>query len=274
VCYQKKWPLISADYRFLPQAKAEGLLEDISAAYYFAWTWRSDSRRVIVGGASAGFFLATLTAHHLTPKPLALLSITGISTFQHPFFSSSTLLTPKPLTDENMAPHLNMDGPIATRTAAGPTPFVLERLTSSGAKNTDYVPPKPEDEDARNGPGYSRGMLYDYYLYHNKFPVLVGSIDPGYGPVFVESGEEKKLAPGKEDWPPTVIIHGDDDYDVSMDVSEHMVNALGEERVSLFLAGGQGHLFEREWFLEDEEDAMGAVRDAVERLVAIVQGTS
>jgi acetyl esterase/lipase len=58
VWYQRRWPLISASYRLLPQTGGKGLLEDASAAYKFARSWRSEStddqRNVIVGGASAG----------------------------------------------------------------------------------------------------------------------------------------------------------------------------------------------------------------------------
>lgn len=58
VCYQRKWSLISPSYRLLPQAGGQGLLEDASAAYEFARSWKLNGsetkRRVIVGGASAG----------------------------------------------------------------------------------------------------------------------------------------------------------------------------------------------------------------------------
>ncbi|TDZ20085.1 hypothetical protein Cob_v007308 [Colletotrichum orbiculare MAFF 240422] len=103
VCVRNKWPLISASYRLLPQAKASGLLEDAKAAYDFTRRWEitdesAPKRKVNVGGGSAGFFMAALTAHHLTPTPIALLSITGITTFRHHFFNSSVLLTPEPVT--------------------------------------------------------------------------------------------------------------------------------------------------------------------------------
>src|SRR4051794_28850035 len=42
--------------------------------------------------ADAGGWLAALTAHHLQPPPLVLMSISGACTVHHPFFSSSTLL--------------------------------------------------------------------------------------------------------------------------------------------------------------------------------------
>ncbi|PKS05992.1 hypothetical protein jhhlp_007825 [Lomentospora prolificans] len=263
-CYQRKWTLISADYRLLPQVKAQGLLEDASAAYNFARSWRGSCRRVIVAGASAeGFVMAALTAHHLKPQPLALFGITPITTFQHPFFTSSILLTPEPLTAEYMGCTLDPNGPVISRYDNGPTPFDIERLTPSGEKHPEYVVPEkmPLDDP--------RCYLYGYYLNHNQFPSLVGSVDSGYGAVCPEA-EEPPLR--NKEWPPTVIFHGDDDYDVSMDVSVHMAQSLGEHRIKVFLAEGQGHLFECEWFLEEEDPAMAAVREALECLTDIAEG--
>lgn len=46
--------MISAAYRLLPQAGAKDLLEDVTAAFEFTKSCKSESRGVIVGGASAG----------------------------------------------------------------------------------------------------------------------------------------------------------------------------------------------------------------------------
>lgn len=57
-CMQRKWTLISASYRFLPQSGDSGLVQDALAAYKFAQSWKADgvgqNRQVIIGGASAG----------------------------------------------------------------------------------------------------------------------------------------------------------------------------------------------------------------------------
>lgn len=212
--------------------------------------------------------MATLAAHHLQPPPLALFGITPITTFQHPFFSSSILLTPEPLTPELMGSTLDPNGPVLHHLENGPTPFDPDRLTSAGTKNPHYVNPVEMPLD------HPRCFQYGYYLNHNEFPSLVGAVDPGYGPVCPEA-EEPPLR-GKP-WPPTVLIHGDDDYDVSMDVSVHMAQSLGEDRIKLLLAEGQGHLFESESFLEDDgegAEAMAVVREAVDCLAAIVSGSS
>ncbi|SPO01535.1 uncharacterized protein DNG_04208 [Cephalotrichum gorgonifer] len=257
-CFRRKWPLISAAYRFLPQALTAGLLEDVTAAYEFAKSWKPESRGVVLGGASAGFFMATLVVHHnLAPPPLALLSITGITTHQHEFFRSSVLLTPEPIPEAAVAGHLDPSGPIVVGKGApdDPVVFTLDKLTPDGAKNPAYTAPVQAPLDP-----YRRGCLYEYYLHRNAFPALVADIDPGF---------ESASTSGRS-WPPTVIIQGDDDYSVSMDVSVHMRDMLGEDRVKLFLAKGQGHLFEAASWWEDDGAGMDAVREAIAALDTIV----
>lgn len=195
--------------------------------------------------------MATLIAHHnLAPSPLALLSITGIPTFQHPFFSSSVLLTPQPPTPTSVSPLLSRPVSVGTPMSSRHPVFTLDKLTPPGGKNPEYTPPKKEGE-GEEAPG-----LYEYYLYHNEFPSLVRPIDPGY--------------PAPRAWPPTVIIHGNDDYDVSVDVSLHMQEALGEVKVKLFVAEGQGHLFDEGSWWEDGGPGMEAVREGLGCLGGIV----
>lgn len=194
--------------------------------------------------------MTTLTAHHnLAPPPLALLSITGIPTFQHPFFSSSVLLHPEPLSPSDVSPLLSRPVSVGTPIPGRPAVFTLGKLTPDGTKNPEYSPPAQAEE----APG-----LYGYHLYRNEFPSLVGAVDPGYKP-----GRQR-------DWPPTVMIHGNDDYEVSVDVCLHMHEVLGEDRVKVFVAEGQGHLFEEGSWWEDEGAEMVAVREAVECLEGIV----
>ncbi|KAI3541573.1 hypothetical protein CSPX01_07381 [Colletotrichum filicis] len=268
VCFKNQWTLISASYRMLPQAKASGLLQDATDAYSFALRWAitnelAPNRKVIVGGSSAGFFIASLTAHHLHPTPLALLSITGITTFRHPFFSSSVLLTPEPITEAQMSHHLSAPVSIGVTSANNPQVFHVEKILPDGAKNTAFVlPPLPISDDG-NCDEFPRGCLYDYYLYRNEFLNLVGEIDPGYEWAESEMGESRAAA-----WPPTTIIQGDADEDVDLSVSTHMVHCLGDSKVKLFLAEGQPHLYEATRFIEDDMSGMDAVRQAVSNLEA------
>ncbi|KAL6907239.1 Alpha/Beta hydrolase protein [Trichoderma evansii] len=260
-CIQRKWTLISPTYRLLPQAGGDGLLQDASAAYEFARNWNTlpgSQRRVIVGGASGGFFMAAIIAHQCEPKPLALLSIQGINTFHHRFFNSSRLedIPPSKMEKFITGPMKSGDDMRQDESA-----FVLDKLTPDGAKNLNYSPPKTESAD----PGVYRGMLYDYYTFNNSFVDIVGSVDPGY--------QWAKLPDAKDrvaQWPKTVIFHGNNDPDVELNVSEDMRDCLGEDKVTLIIADGQPHLYELEKFIEDDAPGMDVVRQAVARLDEIV----
>jgi pimeloyl-ACP methyl ester carboxylesterase len=216
-----------------------------------------------------GFFTAAVVAHHCEPSPLALLSIEGINTFRHPFFNSSTLLTPEPLDDGAMAAFTEPGPAVIGVTPAGARgAFKLDKLRLDGSKNTSYrdpTPPSPPDEDA-SAP--SRGALYDYYIYKNAWLDLVGDIDRGYEWAKDDTPEAKtRLAK----WPPTVIFHGNADEDVPLSVSEQMRDCLGTDKASLFVVDGQPHLFELTKFIEDDLPEMEVVRTAVKRLDGIVR---
>ncbi|KAH7163412.1 Alpha/Beta hydrolase protein [Dactylonectria estremocensis] len=266
-CRQRQWPLISAGFRQMPQVGARGLLDDVTAAYKFAREWQATEgreRRVIVGGASGGFLTAALVAHHCTPPPIALFSISGIATFRHPFFNSSTLLTPEPLADADMAPVIALPLAVGKTPAGSPSAFVLDKLLADGSKNPDYQPP---EEARRDETKPTRGALYDYYIYKNAWVDLLGEVDVGYDWARDASNKARLEA-----WPPTVIFHGDDDPDVPLDVSQQVQKSLGKDKVKIFVAEGQSHLFELISFVEDDGPGMGAVRDAFEYLGGIVAG--
>ena len=207
--------------------------------------------------------MATITAHHLAPKPLALLSITGIPTFQHPFFNSSFLIPPEPISEEEVEPFLG--GPATVgKTPYPPSVFYLERLLESGAKNPDFEEPKEVlGMDPSQDP--NRGLLYDYYLYLNAYEPLVSSVDPGY-----EWASQESQASRLAEWPVTVLIQGDADDDVKMDVCVDVARWLGDEKGRIYIAKGQGHLFEMSKFLEDKTPGMEAVRQALHALDAAV----
>jgi acetyl esterase/lipase len=265
VCLQRGWPLISASYRLMPQPGGAGLVEDVSAAYAFAQAYQAPagkSRRVIVGGASAGFFMTTLVAHHCSPPPLALLSICGIASFTHPFFTSSTLLS-DPIPDGALDEHIAGPPVVGVSDPATVSIFSPEMLLPDGFPNRAYVapapPPKPELPPGR----YERGMLYEYYTARNAWAGLLGpDVDPGYAWALDTNPEARAR---RARWPRTSIFHGDADVPVPLGVSEEMRRCLGD-RVRLFVAPGMDHLFEQKSFIEDEGAEMDAVRAAVRAL--------
>ena len=196
--------------------------------------------------------------------PLALLSLEGINTFHHPFFTTSTQLTPEPIPASEVSHLLQKDPPIMGPLSPGdPKAFYVDSLLADGSKNPDFKrepqPPAPEDDGKRES-----GELYDYFLYTNHFPVLLGDTDPGFSVPSSNPDAEKVLAR----WPPTVVIHGDDDYDVPFSCSKDMQTALGEDKVQLIVAPGQGHLFDLTLFLEDKNEIVLEAVKLVDEIVA------
>jgi acetyl esterase/lipase len=260
---KRRWPLVSASYRLLPQVGGEGLLEDATAAYRFARSWKfggrdsSVERQVIAAGSSAGFFLATLIAHHLTPKPLALLSASGIPTFRHPFFTSPTLPSLEPIADRDI------DRLVAEPVSVGTSPssvFLTDMLLNSGLKNPEYRPHGAAELDTERRVT-NRGMLYIHYLQRNLFMPLVGGVDPGFEWAS-NPAAKAKLA----DWPFTILLQGDHDEDVDWGVCDSVAKSLGPAKAKIFIAAGQGHRFGRESFLEDNDPGMDQVLSAVKEL--------
>lgn len=77
-----------------------------------------------------------MTAHHLQPQPLALLSITGIATFRHPFFNSSTLIQPEPFAKIQVQKYLDEPVSVGSKPDADSMVFFLDSLTETGAKKS------------------------------------------------------------------------------------------------------------------------------------------
>ncbi len=220
-----------------------------------------------------GFFLATLIAHHLTPKPLALLSITGISTFRHSFFNSSYLIPPEPI------PELDVEQYLREPVSAGHSifdpsaVFYPDQLLPDGSRNPDFV--RPAKVPAKYNQDPNRGLLYDYYLYENMFLALVDNVDVGFD--WAEDGTEEGRAKLRE-WPVTVFVHGSGDDDVAPAVCQDAARKLGPGKGIYIEAKDQPHLFERTKYLEEieqgeaGENPLRAVAKATAELDRIVQG--
>jgi hypothetical protein len=164
-----------------------------------------------------------------------------------------------------MSPYTSEPVSIGTSPCGTPLAQSLDKFLLAGTFDIDDQP-LATAESAASNEEYPRGCLYDYYLYHNKFVDLVGEIDPGYEWVEEQSQNEKRAQ-----WPPTVAIQGDDDDDVSPDVTKYMETSLGNDKVTVCWAKGQGHLFESAKLLDDPTESMNSVRGAVEQLDKIVE---
>lgn len=201
---------------------------------------------------------------------MALLGICGVYTFQHPFFESSTLLLPEPIEDADVAEFISRPMEVGKQAAGSPATFTLDKLLPDGSKKADYeAAPQAPPPVTQDPPKHPRGDLFEYYVYKNAWPGLVGDVDAGYAWA-KEPGSGRRV----EGWPPTILIHGDADLHVPLECAEQMRECLGGGKVGLFVANGQRHLFERLCFLEDDEPGMSAVRDALKCFDDIVAAAS
>ncbi|KAK9417670.1 hypothetical protein SUNI508_01427 [Seiridium unicorne] len=149
-----------------------------------------------------------------------------------------------------MLPFINGPVEIGATPAYDKAAFSVHQILSSGQKNTDYsAPERPTGNPPSNG--WDRGCLYDYYLYRNAYLSLVGDVDPRYE-------QFKDNADRLKSWPLPILIQGNKDYNVSVNVTLHTIEKLGSTKAKLFLADKQGHLFEATSFLEDDTAAMDA----------------
>lgn len=281
----------------LPQAGADGILADTLDALRLASGHRplpkegsheamhqprdveATRRPVVAIGASSGFSLPVMAVQSLLksldrslPLPAALVSFSGITTFQHPFFKSSTLLTPQPVTDEEVAQFVRPGEAVVGKVQPYDTMvFHTDMLDREGRKNASFTrPAKPEwpegaEADREDKYWQARSMLYDYYLYKNEYPVMMADVDPGFEWAKDEANAERKKA-----WPPTIIIHGDKDVDVDLALATHMVECLGEDKVKLILAKNQEHMPGLTKFLEDDNGGMDAIRQSLSELDKIL----
>lgn len=214
-----------------------------------------------------GFFNSTLIINNCSPPPIALLGICGLHTFRHPFYNSSTLLLPEPIEDEDVAEFISRPIEVGKQEVGSTASFALDKLLPDGSKNPNYKAPQaPVIQDP---PKHPRGHLYEYYVYKNAWLDLVGDIDAGY--TWAKDPSNRRRV---ENWPPTVLIHGDADLHVPLNSAEQMRECLGDDKVRLFVANGLHHLYETFYFLEDDEPGMSAVRDALECLDGIVAAAS
>ncbi len=207
--------VIAADYRLGPETKLPEIVADVRDA----WNWieregpskfEIDPGRVAVVGHSAGAYLAQLTGTILRrPPPAALVSFYGYNDLTAEWCRTpGQFATTRPVSEEAAR------GSVGTRPLAG----------------TNFA--------------HQRWQYYTYLRQHAAWVKEIGGFEPGdpaarpYSPIF-------NLNP---DYPPTLLIHGDQDTDVPVSQSEAMDQALtrlGVHHQFLKLAG-KPHAFDND----------------------------
>lgn len=227
--------VVAVDYRLAPETKLDGILEDLDDAH--AWLRSEgprlglDTDRLAVVGHSAGGYLALMAGRRFRPRPRAVVSFYGYGDVSGDWYSR-----PDPFYGRD--PEVSRD----------------EAYRAVGQK------PLAQGDEAR------RFVFYRYCRQRGLWPSLVTGHDPDREPKAFDPLCPVRSVP--RDYPPTLLLHGDQDRDVPYARSVEMAGALAGQGVAheLFPLPGHGHVFD----LEGAGMRDPLVAHAFERVVAFL----
>jgi acetyl esterase/lipase len=211
-CAKTGYILASIDYRLAPETQLPEIIEDLEDA--FAWIaekgpdlFHADPKRIAVVGGSAGGYLTLTAGFRARPRPVALVSLWGYGDLIGDWYSTPS-----------------------------PHPVHQSKLSREEAYKQVSGPPV-SDARQRQGNG---GAFYQFCRQHGLWPQAVSGWDPRlekekfdpYMPV-------KNVSP---EYPPTLLIHGEEDTDVPHAQSLDMAAALKQAQVEhelISITGGE-----------------------------------
>ena len=202
--------VVSVDYRLAPETKLPGILEDLDDAYRWVRSegpklFRIDPDRIAVVGHSAGGYLTLAAGYRFRPRPRALVSFYGYGDIAGDWYSKPSLFySQQPAVSKGEA-HAAV-GKVAISGSSGPN---------------------------------QRGRFYLYCRQQGLWPKEVVGRDP-----IAEPKAFDPFCPVRNvtvDYPPTLLLHGDQDTDVPFEQSEQMAAELkrqGVEHEFIRIPGG------------------------------------
>ena len=185
------YALVSIDYRLAPETKLPGIIGDVRAA----WDWLHneapgrfavDPSRTAVVGHSAGGYLTLMTGFCVEPRPSALVSFYGYGDIIGPWYSE-------------------------------PDPFYCRQdaVPESEARAAVQDRPLPNSDGTTD-----RGRFYLWCRQNGRWPIEVAGFDPSTDPdAFIPYSPVQNVT---ADYPPTLLLHGQQDTDVPHDLSAMM----------------------------------------------------
>ncbi len=208
------YTVVSIDYRLAPETKLPAILEDVQDPYHWVITqgpelFNINPDRIAVIGNSGGGYLTLMTGLIVHPRPKALVSFYGYGDIVGDWYS-------RPDTHYNEEPAVSME---EARKVVGGT------VITAGEFNP-------------------RWQFYIFCRQQGLWLKEVTGYDPHTEPEAFES-----LCPVRhvtQDYPPTLLLHGDKDMDIPCELSKQMAAALNEHHVphQLIMMNGMGHLFD------------------------------
>jgi acetyl esterase/lipase len=199
------WTVVSIDYRLAPESLLPAIIEDLQDA--FRWVReegpalfgvdavRVDAQRIAVVGHSAGGYLSLMAGCCIDPRPRAIVSFYGYGDVVGDWYSK-------------------------------PDPFYCRQSTVS--KEQAYAAigrvPIADAQDVR-----AESPIYLYCRQNGLWPNVVGGHDPAQAPeFFAPYCPLQNVGP---DYPPTLLLHGDQDTDVPYEQSVLMAAELSRQGI-------------------------------------------
>jgi acetyl esterase/lipase len=232
--------VVAPGYRLAPESTLPDILADVHDA--IAWVREDgpglfgiDPARVALVGHSAGAYLTLLAGCTVQPRPQALVAFYGYGDIVGPWYSA-----PSPFYCQQ--PRISAD---EANAVVGTAPLAGSQLGEAGAPD--------------------RFRFYLYCRQRGFWPQAVTGYDPVTDrAVFVPFCPVEQVA---ADYPPTLLLHGDEDTDVPYEQSVAMAKALADMGVAhdlITIPGGE-HVFDRRVGDAEIDAAFAAVLTFLER---------
>jgi acetyl esterase/lipase len=213
------YAVVAADYRLAPEVKLDAIIEDLRDAYQWVRArgpdlFGIDSDRIAVIGHSAGGYLALMTGFCVNPRPKALVSFYGYGDISGEWYSRPD--------------------PFYSQEPAVPRDEAYQAVGGSTITGTLFEGRQFEE----------RWRFYVYCRQHGLWPNEVSGHDPDNDLEWFD-----RFCPIRnvtQDYPPTLLIHGDQDTDVPFEQSVLMAAELHRRGVKheLITMPNRGHVFD------------------------------
>jgi len=212
-CQSQRYVLVSIDYRLAPETQLPEVVRDVEDAV--AWIYakgpelfQGDGRKVAVVGGSAGGYLTLTMGFRAKPRPTALVSLWGYGDLVGSWYSK-------------------------------PSPHPVHQRIKMSAEEARKQVSGPPISDARQRKG-DGGAFYQHCRQTGSWPQAVSGWDPHKQPEkFFPYMAVKNVT---KEFPPTLMIHGDQDTDVPYEQSVMMAAEFkkhGVEHRLVSIAGAE-----------------------------------